>query len=185
MPVHERRQHFRIDDRIYFNYRILTPGEFSSDLEIINQLLGEQGKKFMEASQYFQDIDSQLTELTQELAVDNPAITHYLNLINTKIDYLSRHILMSKDIELRKVNISLGGMAFKTAELIKEGTMIKVVIYTKPKMIPIIIDGRVIYSQYQSEANYRSSIQFNSLTSEQEQLLSQHILLAQVKMRSD
>ena len=113
MPVHERRQHFRIDDHIYFNYRILAPGEFCSDLAITNQLLGEQGKKFMEAAQYFQDLDSQLADCSHELALDNPALTHFLNLMNAKIDYLSRHILMSGDVELRKVNISLGGMALR------------------------------------------------------------------------
>ena len=185
MPVHERRQHFRIDDRIYFNYRILGAGEFCSDLAITNQLLGEKGKKFMEATQYFHDIDTQLTELTQEMAIEHPGLAHYLNLLNAKIDYLSRQMLMAENVTLHKVNISLGGMAFKTPELIKENTHIKVVLYTKPKMIPIIIDGRVVYSQYQSEGHYRTSIQFTSLTPEQEQLLSQHILLAQVKNRSD
>ncbi len=185
MPVHERRQHFRIDDRIYFNYRILAPGEFCSDLAITNQLLGEQGKKFMEAAQYFQEIDNQLSELTQDIGLEQPSLAHFLNLLNAKIDYLSRHVLMAGDVELRKVNISLGGMAFKTPELVKEHTHIKVVLYTKPKMVPIIVDGRVVYSQYQSETSYRTSIQFNGLTPEQEQLLSQHILFAQIKTRSD
>lgn len=185
MPVHERRQHFRIDDRVYFNYRILAPGEFCSDLAITNQLLGEQGKKFMEAAHYFQEIDNQLSELTPDIGLEHPGLAHYLNLLNAKIDYLSRHILMNGNVEVRKVNISLGGMAFKTPELVKEGTLIKVVLYTKPKMIPIVLDGKVVYSQFQNEESYRTSIQFNGLTQEQEQLLSQHILLAQIKTRSD
>ena len=185
MPVHERRQHFRIDDRIYFDYRVLEPGEFSSDLAITNQLLGEQGIKFMETAQYFQDIDAQLSDLTQDIAIEHPSLAHYLNLLNTKIDYLSRQVLMVGALELRKVNISLGGMAFRTPDLIKEQTNIKVVLYVKPKMIPIIVDGRVVYSQFQHEGQYRTSIQFNSLTPEQEQLLSQHILFAQIKNRSD
>ena len=139
----------------------------------------------MEAAQYFQDIDNQLSDLTQDIGVEHPSLAHYLNLMNAKIDYLSRQVLMAGNLELRKVNISLGGMAFKTPELLKEQTNIKVVIYVKPKMIPIIVDARVVYSQYQHEGHYRTSIQFNGLLPEQEQLLSQHILLAQVKNRSD
>ena len=185
MPVHERRQHFRVDDRIYFDYRIINPEEFCSDIAITNQLLGESGKKFMETAQYFQNIDQELSELTQNIALEEPELAHYLNLLNTKIDYLSRQFLIVGNIELRKVNISLGGMAFRTPELIKENTNIKLVIYTKPKMVPIIADARVVYSQYQSEGNYRTSVAFNELNNEQEQLLSQHILLAQVKTRSD
>lgn len=181
MPVHERRQHFRINDRVYFDYRILSPGEFCSDLAITNQLLGEKGKKFMEAAQYFQDIDKQMSDLTQELGREHPGLAHYLNLLNSKIDYLSRQILMNGDVELRKVNLSLGGMAFKTLEQFKEKTHIKIVLYTKPKMVPIVLDAMVVGSQYQGDTKYRTSIQFNNLNPEQEQLLSQHILLAQIK----
>lgn len=185
MPVHERRQHFRIDDRMYFDYRVITPGEFCSDSAITSQLLGGNGKKFMEAAQYFQTIDSELSELTQEIALKEPALAHYLNLLNEKVEYLSRQMLMTGDLELRKVNISLGGMAFKTPELVKEQTNVKIVLYVKPKMIPIVVDARVVYSQYQNEAHYRTSVAFNGLTNEQEQLLSQHILLVQIKNRSD
>lgn len=185
MPVHERRQHFRIDDHIYFEYKITAPGEYCSDLSITNQLLGENGQRYLEAAQYFQNIDYELAELNQTIAVKEPALTHYLNLLNAKIDFLSRQMLMTGKIQLRKVNISLGGMAFKTAELIKEKTNMKIVIYTKPKMIPIILDAIVVYSQYQSEAHYRTAVEFSGLTDEQEQLLSQHILLAQVKSRAD
>lgn len=185
MPVHERRQHFRIDDRIYFDYRILAPGEFCSDMAITNQLLGENGKKFMEAAQYFQNIDNELAELTKEIAGSEPTLAHYLNLLNSKIDYLSRQVLMTGNVELHKVNISLGGMAFKTEEQAKENSHVKIVIYTKPKMTPIVLDARVVYSQFQGEAHYRTSVAFNGLTHEQEQLLSQHILLAQIKSRSD
>jgi hypothetical protein len=185
MPVHERRQHFRIDDHIYFDYRIISPGEFCSDLSISNQLLGENGQKYMEATQYFQNIDYELAELTQALAVKEPAMAHYLNLLNAKIDYLSRHILMSGTLQVRKVNISLGGMAFRTTELIKEKTHLKILIYTKPKMVPIIVDAVVVYSQFQNEESYRTAVSFTQLTIEQEQLLSQHILQAQVKNQCD
>ena len=185
MPVHERRQHFRIDDHIYFAYRVIAPGEFCSDLTITNQLLGENGQKYMEAAQYFQNIDYELAELTQAIGMKEPSLAHYLNLLNSKIDYLSRQMLMAGNIEMRSVNISLGGMAFKTPELIKEKTIMKMVLYTKPKMIPIILDALVVYSQYQNEGHYRTSVSFNGLTTEQEQLLSQHILLAQIKGRAD
>ncbi|CEG57531.1 PilZ domain-containing protein [Legionella fallonii] len=185
MPVHERRQHFRIDDHLYFDYRIVNPGEFCSDIALTNQLLGESGQRYMEAAQYFQNIDYELAELTQALGLKEPALAHYLNLLNAKIDYLCRQMLMTRKVQLRKVNISLGGMAFRTSELIKEKTTLKIVIYTKPKMIPIIVDATVVYSQYQAETHYRTSVAFGGLTSEQEQLLSQHILQAQVKSRAD
>jgi len=185
MPVHERRQHFRIEDHIYFDYRIIEPGDLCSDRAITEKLLGENSQKYMEAALYFQNIDYELSELTQAIAVKEPAVAHYLNLLNTKIDYLSRQMLMTNTIKLRKVNISLGGMAFKTPDQIKEHSNLKIIIYTKPKMIPIIVDAIVVYSQYQSDQHYHTAVSFNSLTSEQEQYLSEHILLGQTKNRSN
>lgn len=185
MPIHERRQYFRIDDHIYFEYRVIGPGETYSDVTMANQLLGENNQKYMEATQYFQGIDYELAELSQTISINEPAIAHYLNLLNSKIDYLARQMLMTNKIHMRKVNISLGGMSFKTEEHLKENTHIKLIIYTKPRMVPIIIDAVVIYSQYQSENYYRTSVTFNQLNNEQEQLLAQHILLAQIKNRAD
>lgn len=185
MPVYERRQYFRIDDHLYFEYRVIEPGEQCSDLTITHQLLGENNQKYMEAAQYFHNIDYELSELTQTISANDPAIAHFLNLLNSKIDFLARQMLMTNKIELRKVNISLGGMSFKTKELLKENVHLKLVIYTKPKMIPIIIDATVVYSQYYNDELYRTSVLFNQLTNEQEQLLSQHILLAQIKNRAD
>lgn len=185
MPIHERREHLRVDDHLYFSYRIIKPGEFCSDISLTNELLGESGQKYIEATQYFQNIDYELAELTQAISAKEPALAHYLNLVNAKIDYLSRQMLMTGTLQLHKVNISLGGMSFKTEEQLKEQTQMKLVIYTKPQMVPIIVDAIVIFSQYQSDTHYHTAVVFNELTSEQEQLLSQHILLAQVKTVAD
>lgn len=185
MPVHERRQHFRIDDQIYFDFKLIESGELCSDKLITEDLLGQNGKRYLEATQYFQSLDYELSELTQTLALQEPALAHYLNLVNAKIDYLTRHLLIGEKVHMRKVNISLGGMAFKTNERLKEKTHMKIIIYTKPKMIPIILDAVVVYSQYQNENQYRTAVQFEEMDAEQEQLLSQHIMIAQAKCRAD
>ncbi|MFC3907909.1 PilZ domain-containing protein [Legionella dresdenensis] len=185
MPVHERRQHFRIEDQIYFEYKVLDAGSFISEKAITEELLGKTGQRYLETTQYFQSLDHELAELTQTLALGEPTLAHYLNLLNAKIDYLARHLTIGEKTHLRKVNISLGGMAFKSRERIKEKTRLKIVIYTKPKMIPIVVGAIVVYSQYLSEHSYRTAVQFETLNQDQEQLLSQHIMLTQVQSRFD
>jgi hypothetical protein len=185
MPVHERRQHLRIEDQVYFDYKIIKHEEVFSDKALIDDLLGQNGKKYLETTQYFQSLDYELAELTQTLALHEPALAHYLNLLNAKIDHLARHLMIDDKINLRRVNISLGGMAFKTKDRIKEKSHLKLVIYTKPKMLPIVVDAVVVYSQFHNENQYRTAVQFETLTPEQEQLLSQHIMLAQSKCRAD
>lgn len=179
MPVHERRQHFRVEDQIYFDYKLIGPGEFLSDKALTEELLGQNGRKFLETTQYFQGLDYEMSQLTQAIGLKEPALAHYLNLINAKIEYLARHLMIGEKLHLRKVNISLGGMAFKTKSRIIEKSPMKIIIYTKPKMIPIVLNAMVVYSQYYNERLYHTAVQFEELNKEQEQLLSQHIMLAQ------
>lgn len=181
MPVHERRQHFRIDDQVYFNFRIMQSGDPISEKIIIEELLGKNGQRYMETTQYFQNLDYELAELTQTLALKEPTLAHYLNVLNAKIDHLAHHLLIGEQIHLRNVNISLGGMAFKTETQIPDKTRIKMVIYTKPKMLPVILDAYVVYSQFVHEKNFRTAVQFEPLNNEQEKLLSQHIMMSQLK----
>lgn len=184
MPVHERREHFRIDDRVYFDYKVVAAGEYCTDLSLKNQLLGEKGQIYMEMANYFQDIEYELAEISQTLSLKEPALAHYLNLLNAKIDYVSNQIMMGAKIQMHKVNLSLGGMSFQTPEQIKEKSLLKIVLYTKPKMIPILVDAQVVFCQYQKDGQYRISVSFENLSMEHEQLLSQHILLVQVKSRA-
>ncbi|MFA5959196.1 MAG: PilZ domain-containing protein [Tatlockia sp.] len=179
MPVHERRQHFRIEDQMYFDYKLIESGDFYSDKRINDELLGHNGKRYVETTEYFQSLDYELAQLTQTLALKEPALAHYLNLINAKIEYLARHLMIGEKTHLRQVNISLGGMAFKTKKRIKEKNRMKIVIYTKPKMIPIVLNAMVVYSQYFNETQYHTAVQFEELTKDQEELLSQHIIIAQ------
>lgn len=179
----ERRQHLRIDDQVYFDFRIKQAGDFSSELGLRGELLGENGQKYLESIHYFQAIDYELAGLSK--VVKEPALLRYLALLNAKIDYLSHQMLIPSHIKRHKVNLSLGGIAFKTEQLIAEETSIKIVLFTKPNLVPIIVDATVVYSQYQSEGYYRTAVSYNGLTAEQEQLLAQHILLAQVKCHAD
>lgn len=179
--VHERRQHFRIDDNVWFEYKILEPGSCYSDSSLEDDLLNQAGLRYIETSRYFKSIDFELSELTQAIGLREPALAHYLNLLNAKIDHLTHHLCMSDQAPLRKVNISLGGMAFKSKENIPKHSYLKLVIYTKPKMIPIIVNAMVVYSEHQGPSCYRTAVQFENLTVEQEQLLSQHIMYAQVQ----
>jgi len=182
MPIHEQRQLFRIDDQIYFDYKVINvPNQSTNDEE----LFGQNGKRYIEATQYFQNIDYEMSQLTQNIAMEEPAVAHFLNLMNAKIEFLTRMILLESKLQLHKVNLSIGGIAFKTETQLKNDTYLKLVIYTKPKMTPIILNGHVVSSAFVEDNHYRTAVQFEKLTHEQEDALAQHIMQAQIKSRLD
>lgn len=183
MPIHERRQHFRIEDQLYFDYRILEAGSCIPEHSLVEALIG-QSTEHLEISSYFQSIDQELRQLTQKLAQENPVIAHYLNLINAKVDCLAGHLLLVNKIQLSKVTLSIGSMTFKTKERLKEGVHLKMIIYTKPKMLPIVLDAKVISSKFLSAEQNKTVVTFENLTADQEQMLSQHIMIAQLNCQT-
>ncbi|MCC5792346.1 MAG: PilZ domain-containing protein [Legionellaceae bacterium] len=185
MTVQERRQHFRINDQLYFDYRIIEEGRFISEQALAEELLGENNQKYLETSEYFQNIDRELMQLTGNIALRDPETAHYLNLMNAKIDYLSRHLLVENKLEIRSVNLSLGGLAFKSNRKLSPKTRLKVIIYTKPKMIPLLLNAFTVSCVPIPNHRFRISLQFEGLDVEQEQLLAQHIMLAQVQRQVD
>lgn len=185
MPLHERREHFRIEDHIYFDYIVINKDHPALDHQATQELMNKNGKRFMEIHDYFQSIDQELTQLTQVLGTREPGLAHYLNLLNAKIDYLSHHLFMGDKLICRKASLSLGGIAFRIKEQLQSGTRIKIILYTKPKLIPVILTGSVVDCPAGANHGYRVSIHFEALTYEQEQLISEHLLLAQIGCRAD
>jgi hypothetical protein len=62
-------------------------------------------------------------------------------------------------------------------------TYLKLVIYTKPKMVPIIVGAHVVTSKLMDNQQYKVAVRFDKLTFEQEDLLAQHIMQVQIKQR--
>lgn len=184
MNVQDRRQHDRVDDQLYFDYRIFQSDSYQSEHDLINELLGPDNQQYIETSEYFSDIEAEMKHLTQDIALNTPSIAHYLNLINAKVDFLLRQLLISKKIDLIPVSLSLGGISFRATHKISRHTRAKLLIYTKPKMIPIITNGICLHCHGQKDAHYQITMKFEHLDNHQEQLLSQHILLAQVRYRN-
>jgi PilZ domain len=185
MHSEEQRQHFRIEDDIHFTYCIVNACDAMNEEAIHKQLLGHQGQKYQEVMQYFNQIDSQISEVEALIKQNQPDIAHYLLLLNNKIDHFARFILLENNTPAKKASLSLGGMAFDTNEKLEEKTHLKLCINTKPNYIPIIIDAKVVYCNCEQEGCYRIAIQFLSVNSEEERLLSQHIMHGQRQINPD
>jgi hypothetical protein len=110
MPLQEQRETFRVDDIIYFDYKIINVPD--KQLATDEDVFGPAGQKYLETSQNLQNIDAEIAELTSAVALKDPTIAHFFNLLNSKIEFLSRMVLLENKLKFHEVNLSLGGMAF-------------------------------------------------------------------------
>ena len=182
MDDFERREHVRIDDHLYFDFQVIFPEDHAND-SLSQHLSASDDQKYLEATQYFQQIDVDLNELSQTIAHKDPTIAHYLNLLNAKINFLSRKIMIKDEVELRQVNLSLGGMAFQTNKSLKMHSPLKAVIYTKTKMIPVLVNAIVVHCDPMDDGFFRIAIEFQDLSDDDEQVLAQHMMLAKISQR--
>lgn len=185
MSWDERREHYRIEDDLCFAYCVVEAKDALNEAAITKQLLGEKGQNYQEVMQYFRSIDNQLSEIEFMASKEEQNLVNYLKLLNSKIDYLANVLILNENQNCSKVNLSLNGMAFKTTEYLPEGTHLKLRINVKPKYVPIILDARVVYCQFNADERYRVAISFLGLSEKEEQYLNQHIMYSQTQQLLD
>ena len=181
----ERRQHYRVEDEISFDYCVVNAKDAFNEAAITKRLLGENGLRYQEIMDYFKPIDNQLSELEFMMSKDNQPLLHYLKLINNKVDYLTSALLLNEHSNSSRVDLSLNGLSFKTNEYIPEQSHLKIRINTKPQCIPIVLDAKVIYCKLQADERYRIATTFLDVNQKQEHLLNQHILSVQTQQKLD
>lgn len=184
MTWDERREHFRIEDELCFDYCTVEAKDALNEAAITKQLLGENAACYQEIMQYFYNVGNQLSELELSSS-QNPDLMHYLKLLNSKIDYLANVFFLNEHKKCAKVSLSLNGMSFKTQDYLNKGSYLKIRINAKPNYIPIILDAKVVYCHFDNEDQYRVGVQFIDISHKNEQTLNQHILFSQTQQTLD
>jgi len=69
--------------------------------------------------------------------------------------------------EIATINISAGGMRFRTDDLIDVGTPLEVQIALPGSPAPLIVQGKVVWSQLLGSGVSENGVQFTAMTPEQ------------------
>ncbi|MDX1799961.1 MAG: PilZ domain-containing protein [Marinobacter sp.] len=168
----ERRQFYRVDDRVAMRYQRLRDEQAVSDetarLSVRNRLVALD-----------QDLDHQLSVLADE----SPRIHRAMRLLNEKLTLLlGAELAHAEDdesgLQLQSVNLSAGGLAFDVDEWIKVGErlLVELIFYPEGEAFSAIV--RVITSDSVS-GGYRLGTDFDGLPESDRERLIRHILSIQ------
>ena len=174
-----RRRYFRIDDHIGLEYEILTSEQFSEQIKIL---------KIEELTPPEPSLnDSPMEVIQKEIKIGikrlqgrNPTLASVLVGLNRKIDLLHMEMKMpdKKDMERTHVNLSACGMAFEQKDDLSQGTLLKMTLTLFPSLETFNIYGSVITSS-EFEAGFRISVNYDYISSDNQELLIQYILQRQ------
>ena len=171
----ERRDFFRIDDEVYLLVNTITEEEYNAAPETLKNIHNES----FSLSADFATLNNKTNPLLNNIKQLHPDIGDYLEVLNTKIDSLSQHILLENsnynEDNLINTNISASGIQFKTEDNYKPQQTVKLELVLLPEKIGVLIFGRVIDIK-----DKHVSIEFEFLRPEDQELMIKHNLNKQM-----
>lgn len=176
----DRREYYRIDDRIALQISPLSAAE-----ALETELLQDDSPLFNLLSElHLSDFESQ--HLLRQLSEKDRTLAAFLRAQNKRLDLLSAvlaHTLIGEIDAPIAVTLSEGGIECAQPQPIAPGTRVKVKMVLMPRAHGLLLRGRVTQCQKRADGSFEVGTEFTDMTDAQRQLLARYILQRQQQQR--
>ncbi len=181
----DRRQFYRIQDKISLNYRVVQATDIEREISKTNR----RQRELSELRNAVHAIDARFEVINMKLSQDSPLIAEALNLFHLKIA-LHERMLGIDDYdeqvfsEAKEVNISASGVAFKAQTPLNDGTYLKMELITYPEHQYIPVYARVVLCkplENSNTAGYHIAVEFKGISDADEERIINHIFKKQAQ----
>jgi hypothetical protein len=186
----ERREYFRIDDEIALDYRLIDESETEALSERIHARVPD---RFTVASS-FTATSRQMAQALHKVQNQSPELVRCLQAIDQKLNMLAQ-LFVSEEMNIdqqptREVNLSAGGLAFRSQHEISTGSLLEMRMVLFPTLIGILNLSRVIHCERVSDGNvqfpWQVAVNFEQLRESDRELLVRHVMAKQTRrLRSE
>ncbi len=182
----DRREYFRIDDAVHFQYRVVADADRAARERCIDQGL-ECDFTVMSS---LAAIGQQSAACLRRIEVGNPDVAEYLAMLEKKIGILGRAFI-AHDADLVShravpVNISAGGVAMHASESFDPGVVLELHMLLLPGLHGLICHAQVVSSEAieddEDGYTYLTRLNFTYLRDNDRDTLIRHILRKQGEM---
>jgi len=172
----ERREYFRISDRVHLRWRVVSDTECAEVAERVADAAGEEALG-LQLQQLSSQAGTQLTAIRKR----HPEIAHYLTLLDRKIELIARAVAgtLHKAEPNASVELGGGGIAFTHSEALAPETPIEVTLILFPGNIRISALGRVCHCRPATAGGappYRVGVVFERIDETAREVLVRHTL---------
>jgi len=182
-PGKERRDFFRVDQDVLFDYKVVDAFSAENDppaiefedsvsLSLINEL---------------RRLDRDSVQTLRLLTEKNRLLGDYLQTLSNKIDLIARHTLFAQSSEAgerpkTRINLSEEGVAFIAERAVYKGNFLALRLIFLPNYVPVVVFAKVIRCDAKDE-RYQVAAKFHRLSDKDRQELSRQILKTQVSQK--
>ncbi len=181
----ERREYFRIDDEIALDYRLTDEDEIDALSERIHARFPD---RFTVASS-FSATSRQMAQALHKVQSQSPELVRCLQSIDQKLNMLAQ-LFVSEEMHLdqqptREVNLSAGGLAFRSQHEIRTGSLLEMRMVLFPSLVGILTLSRVIHCARINDGNvqfpWQVAVNFEQLRESDRELLVRHVMAKQTR----
>lgn len=181
----ERREFFRIRDRVVLEYRAITPAEMEC---VLLRIRDEVPDRFTAAAS-FAGSSRQMKHLLQNLSGQSPDLALCLQALDKKINLLAQ-LLVAETMHvegafLREVSLSAGGMAFNAEREFRPGDLLETRLVLFPSLTGILAVAKVVSCERRGEVNggmpWRLAVEYEYIREPDRDLLIKHLFTLQAE----
>jgi len=176
-PENERRQYFRIKNRLFMGYELLDSGqEFSASNNNKSKslpfahLLGELNSLVKANESHIETLNSQ-----QQSTID------HINNLNTKLAQLTQYMIKSLNLsynELLEVDLSGGGIRFESERSMPKGQKLKLELVLVPEYYYLVVYAEVV-NCLSVDKHFELSIGFDQIKEADRDAIIRHVFKSQ------
>ncbi|WP_028239561.1 PilZ domain-containing protein [Stutzerimonas azotifigens] len=176
--IEERREYYRIEDRIALEITRLEPAE--------EALAEEEAPPGFGLLAELHHLEFEAQHLLRQLGERNRILASYLKVQNRRLELLGQtlasHLL--KDVGTpRPVILSEGGVRFAHDEGLPVGTDVSLRLVLLPQTLGLQLRAEIVHCQPREDGGFDLGAEFKSLSESQRQMLARHILQQQALRR--
>ncbi|MCK9532649.1 MAG: PilZ domain-containing protein [Gammaproteobacteria bacterium] len=175
----ERRDSFRIDDKVHLEYRVLSEDEYQ-------RLLAQPIDELEESSLVGQlrDLTAQAGNLLITIRKADPDVAHYLALLDRKIELVASQLEGTRAgrplTPDTRVNMSAGGMGLWRDQPLALGTKLDLHLMVFPSHLRVHALGEVVHAEEDPQApahsRFRIGVLFTRLPESDKDALVRHLI---------
>ncbi|WP_111641920.1 PilZ domain-containing protein [Marinimicrobium alkaliphilum] len=175
----DRRTYFRIDEHVALSFEPVsaqTAAERSAD-EFF------PGSAVLRLHAELKRVDAEAAQLILPVKEQSRALGDYLHLLDRKIELLTQHLMADQQkvpLKPRPVNLSDNGIAFGNPEPLESGQHLALHITFLPSHAGVVLFAEVVRCEPDPINGWQIAAEFQHITSQQQQLISQQIMRAQL-----
>lgn len=184
ITMNERRSYFRINETIAIEVKAVAASAFNNTAPAAHFSETQSLKRINELRRL--DADNKL--LLSEIRASQRTIADYLENLNRKIDLIGAAILQENAAtpppsRNQLVNLSEGGIAFGSSQPFAAGDHLAIRLVFLEQFTSLTTYAVVVRSSPADKDTYQIAARFTGITEEEQQLIGQQIMRAQMAER--